>query len=378
LIHELKKAGVLTVLVRANHPENDAPDWFYAAWGEVFDARAQEEDPYALTALIRALPAVLDRLAARPSFLLWVDVDSFLPPWTVRQEVFEAYVEDEDEPDPMKRSDPEEDEDPRAEPEDQISEEDGEEIEYACEEDDEETEPEESEEFAADVLDEDEEPATPWRDPPTGLFNLDDPDTREWLYWSLAANVTGIDGELGVVFEQLRECGLDRDSTWFVTSDFGFPLGEHGQIGPYRPWLYEEQVHLPLVVRLPNGDQACRRITDFTQPQDIYATLLGQFGVADTSLAAGAVNLQPIIRGEATTGREFAISQLVLDEAAEASIRTDEWAFLLPTKQPEGETRRPKLFVKPDDRWEVNDLFNANREKADQLEELLKKHTVKG
>ena len=33
--------GTKTVLVRANHPDTDGPDWFYAGWGEVFDARPQ-------------------------------------------------------------------------------------------------------------------------------------------------------------------------------------------------------------------------------------------------------------------------------------------------------------------------------------------------
>ena len=30
--------GCLSLLVRANHPDTDGPDWFYAGWGEVFDA----------------------------------------------------------------------------------------------------------------------------------------------------------------------------------------------------------------------------------------------------------------------------------------------------------------------------------------------------
>src|SRR4051794_33141240 len=40
----LRAANVRTVLVRANHPDTDGPDWFYDGWAEVFDARPQEED----------------------------------------------------------------------------------------------------------------------------------------------------------------------------------------------------------------------------------------------------------------------------------------------------------------------------------------------
>src|SRR5437588_321984 len=40
----LHAAGVRTVLVRANHPDTDASPPYYAAWGEVFDARPQPDD----------------------------------------------------------------------------------------------------------------------------------------------------------------------------------------------------------------------------------------------------------------------------------------------------------------------------------------------
>src|SRR5580704_16019947 len=34
LLNSLKAADIKTVLVRANHPDTDAPDWFYAGWDE--------------------------------------------------------------------------------------------------------------------------------------------------------------------------------------------------------------------------------------------------------------------------------------------------------------------------------------------------------
>ena len=75
---------------------------------------------------------------------------------------------------------------------------------------------------------------------------------------------------------------------WLLTSDFGYPLGEHGQIGRYRPWLHEEMVHLPLMLRLPGAAEAGRRVPAFTQPPDLYATVLEAFGIPpDAATAAG-------------------------------------------------------------------------------------------
>ncbi len=373
LLATLRAARVLTVLVRANHPDTDAPDWFYADWVELFDARPQEEDRFSLDSLIRSLPSLLDRLASIPNFLLWLDLDSLLPPWIVRQDVFEAYVEDaEEEPDYPVSSEIEEDEE-------EVEGENGEVMQDASDEDEmkeveeveekEALDPDEAEHIEASTL----EPATPWADPPTGPFDGTDADAREWLQWSLAAVITGLDAELGVVFEQLRSRGLDRTAAWLLMSDFGYPLGEHGQIGRYRPWLYEELVHLPLILRLPNAEEACRRVSLFTQPQDIAPTLLDLCGIAQHAGTTVGTSLLPITHGEVASGRTCAISKLEIGSAMEFAIRTEEWAYLLPTKLPPGETREPQLFGKPHDRWEVDDLRARNIEQSDELDEQLRK-----
>lgn len=350
----LRAAGVKTILVRANHPDSDSPDWFYAGWDEQFDARPQEDDRLTLDPLVRALPSLLDRLESVQNSLLWIDIDGLLPPWNIRQEVFEAYVQD-DEPETVEEQ---EDDDGDDEEEDANEEEMSEES-YESED--------ESEPVAAE---EPREPVTPWSDPPTGPFDVKDLDAREWLQCSLAAVMTGLDAELGLVFELFRARGLDRSAALILTSDYGFPLGEHGQIGPYRPWLHEELVHLPLMIRFPEAKEACRRVGQFTQPRDIAPTLQDLFGLKMES--ASGMSLVPLARGESRTGREKAITKLETETAAETSIRTEDWAFLLPLKVPEGETRQPQLFRKPDDRWEVNDMRSRNIERCDEFEEQLK------
>jgi arylsulfatase A-like enzyme len=366
----LRSANVRTILVRANHPDSDGPDWFYAGWDEVFDARPQEADNSPLDALIRSFPTLLDRLSNVPDYLLWIDIDRLLPPWDVPQEVFEAYFN----ADPDEELESEEDEEGEDEEDtagdDVLDQEDDEEPADADVDD--------TKEVKLDTASTDSpltthhsppEKVPPWSDPPTGLFDNSDADAREWLHTSFAAVVTTLDAELGHLFDQLRSRGLDQSAAWLVTSDFGFPLGEHGQIGLHRPWLHEELVHLPLILRFPGAEEACRRVAGFTQPPDLAPTLLSQFGVA----GADGHNLLPLARGQAESVRPHAITDLELGSAAERAIRTDEWAYLLPVRVPDGETREPQLFQKPDDRWEVNDLRVRNIERADELEAELKK-----
>jgi arylsulfatase A-like enzyme len=352
LLATLQAAGIRTVLVRANQPPTDAPEWFYAGWDEVFDARPLPTDRSPLASLLRRLPHLLDRLADSP-YLLWIEIDRLLPPWTVDQEVFEAYVVDEPNADEAAADEPQDE----AEDSESSDEADGA---AADDEHAEESDP------AADPADT--EPVLPWTDPPTGWFDTNDLDSYDWLHSSFAAVVTTLDAELGRMFQHLRDRGLDRTATWIITSDLGYPLGEHGQVGLHRPWLHEELVHLPLLLRWPGGVEAGRRIPAFTQPPDLAPTLLAVFGLTPEA----GCNLLPLAQGQQDSPRRFAITRLELGEAAEAALRTADWAYLLPLRVPDGETRTPQLYEKPDDRWEVNDLRLRNIERADELDALLR------
>jgi arylsulfatase A-like enzyme len=356
VLRKLYAASVHTLLVRANHPDTDAPDWFYDAWAEVFDARPQEEDKSPLDALIRTLPSVLLRLAAVPNFLLWIEIDRLLPPWDVPQDVFEAYMEDEDEEHTTNETPADEEaDDSEDDGEVTVEDEPGQQDEVPAQE------PEPTQQLRV----------PPWTDPPTGPFDISDPDAWQWLHSSFAAVVTTLDAELGVIFDQLRKHGFDQSATWLVTSDLGYPLGEHGQIGLHRPYLHEELVHLPLLLRLPGAAEACRRVSGFTQPADIATTLLDMAGLTPQK----GISLLSLARGQAISARSYAVTALELNGASELAIRTPEWAYILPVKVPDGEVREPLLFEKPDDRWEVNDMRARNIERADELDAELKKAT---
>jgi len=353
--------GCLSLCVRANHTDTDAPDWYYAAFGEVFDARPNPGDHSPLDSLLRELPALLDRLAGEPNFLLWIETDRLLPPWDVQQDVFEAYLEDAADEDKYA-------EEPHAEAEDisEIEECDDEEEEGAEEGDeDEEPEPAEPEPEPVEIV-------APLDDPPTGPFDRADLDAWDWLHCTFASVVTKLDAELGAMFDLLRARGFDKSATWVVTSNYGQALGEHGIVGPHRPWLHSELVHVPLIVRLPNAEQAGRRVTGFTQPPDLAPTLRALLGLPHEG---DGHNLLPVMRGETESARECAVSHCELNGVGERAIRTNEWALLVP----EGDdTRKPQLFAKPDDRHEVNDLYARNVERADELEAQLRARLGRG
>lgn len=289
------------VLLRNARSAHDAPAEVYAPFAEVIDARPDPADRSPAAALLRALPAILDRSPP----LIWIESDQMLPPWSVSPDVFGAYLE----------------------------------------------------ELLEDDLEADAEPVTPWTDPGVGWFDRDDSASWELLHRTYAAAVTGFDADLGRLFDLLRERGLAETTTWAFTSDFGFPLGEHGLLGPYRPYLHDEFVHLPLIVRRPAGKSAGMRVSQFTQPVDVL----------------------PILLGQPLQERESVVTRWMVNGVAEAALRTDRFALLLPLATPvEDDPREPLLFEKPDDRWEVNDVRQANLDQADQLEAELRSRLAPG
>ncbi|QEL20998.1 sulfatase family protein [Limnoglobus roseus] len=316
LLQSLRDAGVFTALVRANREANDALPDYYAGWGKLFDARPVPGE--GTLSLEEEMPGVLEHLAAHVDWLLWVEIDALLPPWDVSPAVFKAYVED----------------------------------------------------LVGDAGKTDDDPLVPWADPETGWFDREDVAAWELLHRSFAAVVTQLDADLGRVFEQLRAAGAVQ----IVTSDAGFPLGEHGVIGPHRPLLHEELVHLPLMIRWPDAAHSGLRLNAFTQPADLMPTILGLFGRPILGGVEGH-ELAGLWQGTVEGIRPHAVSVLSLGGASEAAIRTDEWAYLRPEAQHADDADEPRtaaLFVKPDDRWEVNDIAAREADVMERLEQELK------
>jgi arylsulfatase A-like enzyme len=217
----------------------------------------------------------------------------------------------------------------------------------------------------------DEELLTPWTDPPAGFLDPADGTARERLQATYAAAVTYFDAQLGLLLKELDAHAGQEDLMLVLTADRGLALGEHGIVAGYRPWLHEELLHLPLLIRLPGGAEAGRRIAALTQPVDLFPTLLNAFG-----LAPGEVHgrdLLPLMRGATAQVRPYACAGLALGGAVEYALRTAEWALLLPVQAILDEAlRRPQLYVKPDDRWEVNNVLQQHLELVEQLEQKLR------
>jgi arylsulfatase A-like enzyme len=94
-----------------------------------------------------------------------------------------------------------------------------------------------------------------------------------------------LDDNLGALFADLERRGLLDTTLVVVTSDHGEEFFEHGNVGHGRS-LYQEMVHVPLIVRGP-GVAAGRRIEAPVQLVDVAPTLLDWFRAAPLAAAEG-------------------------------------------------------------------------------------------
>jgi len=117
------------------------------------------------------------------------------------------------------------------------------------------------------------------RNPATGLPKRLDPRFVEEKCGWYDNEMACLDFEIGELLNRLKECKLYNDTLIVVTSDHGELLGEHEDFG-HSYWLYQELLHVPLIVKYPQGKNGGQTSGKAVQNSDIFAEILEQAGIA--------------------------------------------------------------------------------------------------
>ena len=141
--------------------------------------------------------------------------------------------------------------------------------------------------------------------------------------------ITMVDTWAGFLLRAVENMGLADRTIVIFTTDHGFYFGEHGGLfgkmssdkypdGTLRPYdepgsqwsyspLYEEIVHLPLLLRAPGIPAG--NYTGITSAVDVMPTVLDLLGLEIPGFVQGR-SLAPALRDPATQGRDFVVSSL--------------------------------------------------------------------
>jgi arylsulfatase A-like enzyme len=112
----------------------------------------------------------------------------------------------------------------------------------------------------------------------------------EIVYW---------DEHFGALIGELKRRGLYDDLTIVVTADHGEEFMDHGGFW-HGTTLYDEQLHVPLLVKLPKNERAGQRIGHWVESVDVMPSLLKLQGL-EVSKAVQGIDL---FRGKEQTFAE--------------------------------------------------------------------------
>jgi arylsulfatase A-like enzyme len=205
------------------------------------------------------------------------------------------------------------------------------------------------------ILDEDDpDPPRELQFSPRRLAANVDPDLLLGLRAAYAGQIAVLDECLAALDDLLDETRLRQRTLVALVGVRGYPLGEHGIFGLGLGPLHEELLHVPLILRFPGDEHATVRLPQLVTHADLLPTVCDACGVPMP--AANAASLMPIVTRESGAWRDHVCHRLADEEA----ITTPAWRL-----RKSADT--VQLYVKPDDRWEVNDVSTRCGDVAEKL-----------
>lgn len=214
-----------------------------------------------------------------------------------------------------------------------------------------------------------------------------DPDERLGVTQAYGGQILALDVCLDAWLEEFRALADARNSLLIVTGSRSYPLGEHRRMGFGQRGLYSELLQVPLLVRYPGAENRLGRRSDLAQPADLHATLLDwfrvpleaaepaaeqaakQFTESTTAAPSPTAMVGEGASGVASWGRSLCVVDDGRDLAVsvdddQVAVRTPAW--FLTESMTAGEPRA-ELYVKPDDRWESNEVARRCPEVVEQM-----------
>lgn len=109
------------------------------------------------------------------------------------------------------------------------------------------------------------------------------------------ACVSVLDREAERFISGLKQCGLYGQSLFVLFGDHGDAFGEHG-MWDHGFAVYDELIHVPLLIRFPGGQFAGRTVAMPVSLADLFPTLLDWLAIPAPRVPLDGVSLMPSLR----------------------------------------------------------------------------------
>ncbi|MEK6869671.1 MAG: sulfatase-like hydrolase/transferase, partial [Nanoarchaeota archaeon] len=133
------------------------------------------------------------------------------------------------------------------------------------------------------------------------------PNIRDSMVKFYDNDIRQLDKNMGKLFDKIDELGLKDNTIIIITGVHGQEFFDHGNFG-HQDTLYQEVIHVPLIVYYPNKINASR-VEETVSTIDIFPTLLDILDIEIPDNIDG-VSLLPLATNEGDYGRDYVKSEL--------------------------------------------------------------------
>jgi arylsulfatase A-like enzyme len=130
-----------------------------------------------------------------------------------------------------------------------------------------------------------------------GAHGLTAPE-REHIVSQYDGGVAEEDAAISDLLKRLRESGMYDNTLIVITADHGNAHGDHGLLDHFIGFVFQELIHVPLVIKYP-GQQDASRSEDLVSQVDILPTILDALGMKTGPAVQGRSLLKPAPDGGA-------------------------------------------------------------------------------
>jgi arylsulfatase A-like enzyme len=179
------------------------------------------------------------------------------------------------------------------------------------------------------------------------------------------AEIRSMDENFGLLIGYLKEKKLYDNTLIIFTSDHGEEFGEHGTWAMHSHTLFNDQLHVPLVIKLPGSKYASRKVDHLVRSIDILPTVMDLLGEKPSKDFEGG-SLVPLMKGIPPKKLVFAISQRDMQKTSVSaywSVMTRKWKLY-----------DAKLFNLLNDPGELKDVSRSHEDLKTNLQKYALKY----
>ncbi len=150
---------------------------------------------------------------------------------------------------------------------------------------------------------------------------------KDYIIAQYDGAVAYMDACLQTIFTALEARGILDDTIVAINADHGETLYDHDCFFDHHG-LYDQTLHVPLIMRYPGKVPAGVRVPGYNRHQDLVPTLLELAGLEPEGLAFDGRSLVPMMRGEVSShDGEFYITECTW--MRKHGWRTPEWKLIV-------------------------------------------------